>query len=122
MRGLSFFQRTNVQKSWNVISFHSRHSLTWSWILSFSVFRGDEARVRPLWYSYRDNQGLQWGFRIPYVGLVRWSRQQPMFYRDLCWREWERRDRETLARAHEGLAASQISELAQATSPSESLH
>lgn len=83
MKGLKFFSRTNVKGSWNVASFHSPHSLIWSWILAFSRFRGDEARVWPLFYGYRDNHGLQWGFRIPWIGLVLWHRQRPMPYREL---------------------------------------
>lgn len=83
MTGLSLFKRTNCKRTWNIASFHSPHSLTWSWILGFSKFGSDEARVWPLFYSYRDNNGLQWGLRVPFVGFIRWSRQREMWYRDL---------------------------------------
>lgn len=121
LNGLKFFVRTNVPLSWNVASFHSRHSLTWSWILSFGFFRGDAPRVRPIWYAYRDNNGLQWGFRIPWVGLVRWSRQQPMWYRDICRAEWERRDNLPRQRT-EAAEAERIAKLAHVQAPSEALH
>lgn len=49
MQGLKFFSRTSARQTFNLASFHSPHSLTWRWIVSFSFFRGDEARVRPLW-------------------------------------------------------------------------
>lgn len=83
MRGLQFFTKRSVQGSWNIVSWHSPHSLTWRWLFGFNLFRGDEARVRPLWWSYGTNNGLQWGFRIPFIGTVRFSQQRPMWYRDL---------------------------------------
>lgn len=86
MKGLRFFQRTSGRGSWNIASYHSPHSLTWRWLVGFSLFRGGEARARPLWWSYRDNNGLQWGFRVPWLGIVRWSQQRPMWFRDLYYR------------------------------------
>lgn len=85
MTGFRLFTRTNSQYFWNLASYHSPHSLTWRWLVSFSLFCGDEARVRPLWWSYRDNNGIQWGFRVPWVGIVRFAQQRPMWFRDL-WR------------------------------------
>lgn len=96
LRGLSVMTRTNVPGDWNLIGWHSPHSLTWSWFLGFTRFRSDEARVRPLWWSYRVNgltcadQVLQWGVRIPWLGMVSWHRQRPMWYRDLMNDERER--------------------------------
>lgn len=84
--GLHFFTRTSDRRCWNIAAFHSPHSLTWSWILSFSY---DGGRIRPHWYGYKDNNGLQWGFRIPLIGFIRWSRQQPMWFRDLYHRREE---------------------------------
>lgn len=82
--GLALFSRTNSKGHWNIASWHSPHSLTWSWIVSFSLFRGDEARVRPLWWSIRRGHS---DFRIPFLGMVSWQTQRPMWYRDL----WHRR-------------------------------
>lgn len=91
--GLAFFVRCSGQSCWNIVSFHSRSSLTWSWILSFSLFRGDEWRVWPLGWKHRNNNGLQWGFRIPWIGIVHWHRQQPMYYADIWRSERDERDR-----------------------------
>lgn len=92
MTGLKLPSRTSCRSTWNLASYHSPHSLTWSWVVSFSFFRGDERRVRPLWFAYRTNDGLQWGFRIPWLGIVQWHRQRPMYYRDLYRRERDERD------------------------------
>ncbi len=91
-KGFAFFVKTSNRRHWNIVSFHSPHSLTWSWILSFRFFAADEARVRPFGWRYRDNNGLQWGFRIPWIGFVQWHRQQPMLFSRLCRRAWEERD------------------------------
>lgn len=90
MEGLKFFRRTSGPGSWNLASYHSPHSMTWRWLIGFTRFRGDEARVRPLWWSYRDNGGLQWGFRVPWIGVVRFSQQRPMWFRDLYTRLQDR--------------------------------
>lgn len=90
--GLSLFQRTSQRGCWNIASFHSPHSLTWRWILSFSLFRADEARVRPLWWRYITNGGPHWGIRIPFLGLLTWQQQIPMWYRDLYQRLRDERD------------------------------
>lgn len=87
MQGLKFFSRTSSPDCWNIASYHSPHSMTWRWFVSFALFRGDEARVRPLWFSHRTNNGLQWGFRVPWVGLVTFQQQRPMWYRDLYQRK-----------------------------------
>lgn len=90
--GLNFFTKTSQRGCWNIASYHNPHSMTWSWIVSFARFRGDEARVRPLWFSYRTNGGLQWGFRIPFFGIVSGHRQRPMYFRDLYYRLRDERD------------------------------
>lgn len=105
MNGLRFFTRTSQQRCWNVASYHSPHSLTWSWVVSLSLFRGDEARVWPLWFSYRTNDGLQWGFRIPWLGIVQWHRQRPVYYRDLYHRQRDEQDREKYQAHLKGAAA-----------------
>lgn len=81
--GLILFQRTSDSGCWNVATFHSPHSLTWSWILSFRVPRADEGR----WLHFarwKTNSGTQWCLQIARHAL-QWHRQQPMWYRDL-WR------------------------------------
>ena len=81
-RGLSFLKRDSGG-GYTLASWHSPHSMTWRWFVSFSRFRGDEARVRPLWFGYRTNTGVHGGFRIPFIGLVHWQTQRPMWFRDL---------------------------------------
>jgi hypothetical protein len=92
MKTLRLLNRTSDRHTINLASWHSKHSLTWSWILSFSFFRPSEARVLPLFYTYMTNQGRQWGLRIPFIGAFRWHRQQPMFYRDMWQRDRDLRD------------------------------
>lgn len=87
IRGFDIFSRTNVARDWVIAAWHSPHSLTWRWFVSFSLFRGDECRVRPLWWGYRTNTGLHGGFRLPWIGMVHWQTQHPMWYRDLYMRQ-----------------------------------
>lgn len=93
MKGLTLFGRTNSKGTWTIAAFHSPHSLTWRWLLSFSLFRGDESRLWPLWAPYRANGGLQWVLRLPFLGMLRWSQQRPMWYRDLFMRVRDEQDR-----------------------------
>lgn len=84
IRGLRLFSRTSDRHCWSLASWHSPHSMTWRWSLSFHRFKSDEWRVRPLWWGYIANMGgLQWGFRIPWIGMVTFHKQHPMWYRDL---------------------------------------
>lgn len=92
--GLALFSRTNSPGHWNIASWHSPHSMTWRWTLTFSLFHGDDARVRPLWWSLSLNSGPRWGFRIPFVGMVSCQSQQPMWYRDLYRRLQDNLERE----------------------------
>lgn len=92
MNGLRLFARDSGG-GWILVSWHSPHSLTWRWFLSFTRFRGDEARVWPICWSYQTNPGgLQWGFRIPWLGVVAFHQQRPMWYRDLYIRMRDERD------------------------------
>jgi hypothetical protein len=81
MKGLRLFSRTSDQRSWNLASFHSPHSLTWSWILSFRLPRGDEGRWLGF-HRWQTNDGGQWLLQIARCAL-QWHRQRPMWYRDL---------------------------------------
>lgn len=81
MKGLAIMSRTSDPRTLNLASFHSPHSLTWSWILLFHRPRADEGR----WLhfsSWRTNCGRQWCLQIARHAL-QWHRQQPMWFRDL---------------------------------------
>jgi hypothetical protein len=80
--GLTFFARTNSPGCLNVASWHSRHSLTWRWILSVNLPRRGEGRWRPIWHWSPHNCGGQAYFGFLKFG-VRWHWQHPMWYRDL---------------------------------------
>jgi hypothetical protein len=96
MSSLKFFTRTNSPGSWNLAAYHSPHSLTWRWVLSFSLFRADEGRVWPLCWWFRRHDGLlEWTVRIPFVGFLRWNAQRPMWYRDMYMSLRKRVDQET---------------------------
>lgn len=92
MKGLRFFSRTSDQRCFNLAAFHSPHSLTWRWVISFSFFKADERRVRPLWWGYQTNTGSHWGVRIPFVGMITGMTQRPIWYRDLYMRLRDERD------------------------------
>lgn len=86
--GLSVLRRTSDQRTFNLLAYHSPHSLTWSWCLSVSFDRiawNEHAnRLRLGVHPYRTNAGLQIAFLAPWLCL-QWHRQQPMYYRDM-WR------------------------------------
>lgn len=91
MKGLEFFRKTNCKHLYSLASFHSPHSLTWSWILSIDLRRHNQGNSwRPVFHAHRNNNGLQWMLRIPFVCLFQWHRQQPMWYRDMYNRQYER--------------------------------
>lgn len=103
--GLSLLRRTSNRRTINLASWHSPHSLTWSWILSASWSL--PSYERPVWnwsrvgphrfygarvgsiasvYLCRDNGGRQWGLCLLGARL-NWSRQRPMWFRDLYRRQ-----------------------------------
>lgn len=86
-KGLKLFQKTNSERTFNLASFHSPHSLTWSWILSASKREGAKLGFFP----FRTNNGLQWVLTLPLVSF-QWQRQQPMFYRDMYQRLRDEKD------------------------------
>ncbi|MGB6080238.1 MAG: hypothetical protein WBF99_12340 [Xanthobacteraceae bacterium] len=86
--GLAVLRRAGDQRTLNLLSYHSPHSLTWSWVLSLQIDRiawNEHAnRLRFGLHPYRTNQGLQIAFLMPWLCL-QWHRQQPTFYREM-WR------------------------------------
>lgn len=100
MKGLTLLGRTNDRRTFNIAAWHSPHSMTWSWIVSLSLPRGDEGRW--LHFSaYRTNVGLQWILQVARVGL-RFHRQRPMWYRDLYERKRDQLDGIEQAVQHAG--------------------
>lgn len=87
IKGLKLFSRTSNERCINLASYHSPHSLTWSWILSVSRQSG----WKTWFYPYRTNGGLQWVLRLPFFA-VQWNRQRPMFFRDMWARQRDERD------------------------------
>lgn len=113
--GLTIFERRGRGRA-DIASWHSPHSLTWSWILTVSW--AVPGYVKPHWqwetvgphkfrgasigslinaHAMRNNNGWQWGFAV--LGLsLSWSHQYPMWFRDLYWRrESERYERRQAA-------------------------
>jgi hypothetical protein len=97
--GLALFAPTNSKRSFNIASYHSPHSLTWSWILSVSfdgIWRyppppmATRKGLRLGFHPYRTNDGLQWVLTFPFV-VIHWHRQREMWFRDMYRRA---RDRE----------------------------
>lgn len=96
MSALKLFSRTNSKGHWNIASWHSPHSITWSWILSLSVLRRGEGR----WFyfsPFRTNAGLQWILTLSRLRL-QWHRQRPMWYRDALNRKRAQEDRDNYER------------------------
>jgi hypothetical protein len=99
---VELLKRTSDRRTVNLASYHSRHSLTWSWILSATAdgaWRKPCGGLRIGVHPYRTNGGLQVVVTLP--GLVfHWHRQRPIWYRDLYrrardrehereWAEWQ---------------------------------
>lgn len=112
--GFNAFRRTSSKTTWNIASFHSPHSLTWSWILSlrrqpisftpwshFSTghFSGFGAGIGQLiaFNAYRHNGGWQIGWSLLWHELHR-SRQEPMWFHDMFWRKVNEEDAQAAAR------------------------
>lgn len=88
--GVDFWRRTSDLYTTNLASFHSPHSLTWSWALSFIRPRSaDEGRWLGL-HGYRTNTGWTVFLQVARRQL-HLSRQYPMPYRTLYRRMRDRR-------------------------------
>lgn len=92
MQGLKFFTKTSNKNSWSIASFHSPHSLTWRWLLHFSIFTRDGRRAWPLFSSYNTNNAIRLYVTIPLIGVFNFQTQQPMWYRDLYTRLRDEQD------------------------------
>lgn len=90
--GFGLFKKTSDSRRWLLAFYHSPHSLTWRWTFSFGFYPA--RRVWPIFQSYRTNDGLQWWLRIPFVGMLDFHQQRPMWYRNLFQRLRDERDME----------------------------
>jgi hypothetical protein len=113
--GFTVFRKTSSRAVWNIASYHSPHSLTWSWGLSLrrqptftfrpwaqfhgGNFSGFGAGFGQLiaFSAYRNNGGWQIGWSLLWHELHR-SRQQPMWFRDIYRRNVEEEDAQASAR------------------------
>src|SRR3546814_10270974 len=104
--GLRVIRRTSDRRTSNLASFHSRHSLTWSWALSVS--RSEIMWPKPYlmrntvgfgagfgqllgFHTYTTNGGRQWSVGVLWL-TFRWSRQRPVWYRHLYARRRDEQD------------------------------
>lgn len=80
IRGLSLFAKTNSRGCYNIASWHSPHSMTWSWVLSLSLPRRGQGRFFHF-ATFRSTLPTQWHLQLMWFTLS-WLRQNPMWYRD----------------------------------------
>ena len=106
--GLSLFVRLPTSRgSWNIAAWHSRHSLTWRWIVHLSRQPFGAPRPYAFWRGGNLALGLGqligtnfthtntgWRFRVAlfWIGLELLT-QRPMWFCDLYRRERDERDR-----------------------------
>lgn len=87
---LTLLAPTNSKRSFNLASYHSRHSLTWSWILSV-VFSGTWRKPNG-WLRFGfGGYGQMRSLTLPFVAF-HWHRQKEMWFRDMFHRARERED------------------------------
>lgn len=67
----TFFRKTNVKRSWTLISYHHRAQLCWQWGLSLSLGRGVGGR----WWRWFGSYGGQTFVGIPRLFELRFTRQ-----------------------------------------------
>jgi hypothetical protein len=101
--GLKLFSRTNSRKTFNLASWHSPHSLTWSWIISFrrhqimwpkpfaqrsgaSLGAGLGTLISA--WGYRANGHATWDVCLLWCG-IHYTSQQPMWFKDMIHRSWD---------------------------------
>lgn len=91
---LHFLDKTSQPSCWTLAAWHSRHSLTWRWVMHVMRFRGDERRwCWPPLLRWRTNYGLNWTLVIPWVCRIEFQQQHSMFYRDMYERQFAERER-----------------------------
>lgn len=91
---LHLFNRTNQPGCWTLAAWHSRHSLTWRWLIHVSRFRGDERRASwRMLHRWQTNHGLNWMFLVPWICRIDFQQQESMFYRDMYERQFAERER-----------------------------
>lgn len=105
LKGLRFFNRTSDRRIFGLASYHSPHSLTWSWSLRFRRHQfyapkpyayigayGSGAAIglgQMIGFSARhDAHGWQISVSLLWCSLD-WARQTPMWFRDLYWAKVE---------------------------------
>ena len=103
---LKLLSRTSSDKTINLASWHSPHSLTWRWVMSLrrhpfawpkphaqrnSVGFGAGLGTLMSFRAYRTNGGWQWGICAFWHGL-HFSQQRPMWFKDMIQRAWDERD------------------------------
>lgn len=119
MKGFRLFSHTNSRGTFNLASWHSPHSLTWRWVLSWRRHTVMVPTPHFIWNSFglavglgamlalragRDNNGWQWSMSLLWRSLDYVS-QRPMWYRDLYMRERDERDGLTSRRSRPEMVA-----------------
>lgn len=94
---LTLFSRTSDRRTFSLASWHSPHSLTWRWSLSFrphevmwpkpfahsnSVGFGIGVGTLLSLVGYRTNDGWQWEVSVFWHGL-HFGQQRPMWFKDM---------------------------------------
>jgi len=106
--GLKAFSRTSSERTWNIASYHSPHSLTWRWLVNvmagrvlspFRLHLDPGPHFAGFMFSigiggahaYTTNGGWQFGVWI--MGLhFHLSQQRPMWFRDMYQRARDEAD------------------------------
>lgn len=108
INGLKFFTKTNDPTRTIIASWHSPHSLTWRWIVSWARFKAGERRAHwRIWWWSPNNTGVQWMLLIPWVGRIDGQTQRPIWYRTLYTRLQDERDTERYHASMAGFAERQ---------------
>ena len=79
---LSILTKTNDPYTRIVVAWHNPKSITWLWALSFHKFKADEKRSGFAWSSSPHNCGRNSSFRVPFIGLIYFNQQKPMWRKD----------------------------------------
>lgn len=82
---LSLLSKTSSRRTFNIASWHSRHSLVWSWCVSVSVdrsWRKPNGRLRFGVSSRTHNLGGEWVLIVPFL-ILRRSWQHEMWFKDM---------------------------------------